>query len=44
MFSASGSRADLEDLQAKLEPLLSGQQDIRGLITRAEADGFEFDD
>lgn len=44
MFSASGSRADLEDLQAKLEPLLSGQQDIRGLMTRAEADGFEFDD
>jgi hypothetical protein len=44
MFSAAGARADLETLQAKLEPLLSGEEDIRALISRAEADGIEFDD
>lgn len=44
MFSAAGTRADLEALQARLEPLLSGEEDIRALIARAEADGFEFDD
>lgn len=44
MFSAAGARADLEWLQAKLEPLLSGEGDIRALITGAERDGFEFDD
>ena len=44
MFSAGGARVDLETLQAKLEPLLSGEEDIRALIARAETDGFEFDD
>ena len=44
MFSAAGARADLEVLQTRLEPLLSGEEDIRALIARAEAEGFEFDD
>lgn len=44
MFSAAGARTDLEVLQTRLEPLLNGEEDIRELIKRAEADGFGFDD
>lgn len=44
MFSAGGSREDLEQLQMLMEPLLSDPDTVRRLIERAESKGFEFDD
>jgi hypothetical protein len=44
MFSASGARADCQALQGVLEPLVSSTDEIRGVISRAEAAGFQFDD
>lgn len=44
MFSASGDRADLQALQALIEPVLDSPERIRQLITQAEADGVQFDD
>jgi Immunity protein 51 len=44
MFSASGSRKDLVQLRRSLEPVLKDPPLIRGLIERAQTEGFEFDD
>lgn len=43
-FFAEGSLEDLEQLQARLEPLLVSPDTVRELVGRAEADGVEFDD
>ena len=43
MFSAVGSRTDLEALQSTFEPLLSGAEDIQAVVARADTEGFEFD-
>ncbi|WCZ36115.1 hypothetical protein CHEID_02770 [Corynebacterium heidelbergense] len=44
MFSASGSRADLEALQSKLEPVLGDPEAVRKAIEKGEAEGVDFDD
>lgn len=44
MFSVSGSKAECEALQTKLEPLLANPHEIATLLERAHAEGFEFDD
>ena len=44
MFSASGSAADLEKLQAVLEPIISSPDMVAEVIVRAHTEGFEFDD
>jgi hypothetical protein len=43
-FNVLGTRGDLEQLQARLEPLLASPTRVREVIAAAEADGFEFDD
>lgn len=43
MFCAIGEQADLTALQSLLEPLLADDA-MRGVIARAKAAGFEFDD
>jgi len=44
MFSAIGPRDDLERLQTLLEPVVASADEVRNVIARAEAEGFEFDD
>lgn len=44
MFSAAGPRNDLERLQMLLEPVLASPDEVRQVIARGEAEGFEFDD
>ncbi|MCH8611824.1 Imm51 family immunity protein [Arsenicicoccus dermatophilus] len=43
MFCAYGARADLEQLQSLIEPVLTDGEAIGGLLDRAAAEGFEFD-
>ncbi len=44
MFCALGSSSDLTQLKAVMEPVITSPEAVRGIIARAEASGFEFDD
>lgn len=44
MFSVTGTRSDLEQLQTVMEPLTKDPKAIEEVMRRAEAEGFEFDD
>lgn len=44
MFSAAGSRLDLQRLQSLMEPVLGDPDVTRRLIERADIEGFQFDD
>ncbi|WP_407341947.1 Imm51 family immunity protein [Pengzhenrongella phosphoraccumulans] len=44
MFSAAGTRSDLEHLQELIEPVLASSAAVRAVIERAGSEGFEFDD
>lgn len=44
MFCASGDRSTLDGLRMAMASYLTDAAAVTGLIERAEADGFEFDD
>jgi hypothetical protein len=44
MFAAYGDRDQLEAVRTALKPYLTDAARVTELITRAEAEGFEFDD
>lgn len=44
MFSAVGAEEDLQRLQHEIEPLLADPAKLQELLTRADAEGFEFED